>query len=124
MDHFHVLGIVNLDSPLMKSVGSLTNGWIGHHSWGADLSDWSGASNFFSASTTLLPTLAYLFLLAAVSLLAIPVAVVQAFVLRVLRLDVETEKSIFFYVGSALGFLVILGKATIEFSRLVWGSAV
>ncbi len=74
--------------------------------------------NFGLASTTLIPTLAYLSILFTLLLSMAVFRMARVLFLQILTLSIETKKSIFFYTGALLGTCVLVGKLAVELRKL------
>ena len=81
-------------------------------------SDYLQYGNFGLASTTLLPTLAYVAILLVLLLSMAVFHGIRALLLQILELTVETDKSVFFYTGALLGACVLVGKLALELRTL------
>lgn len=98
----------------MVDVGVLSFGYI--EPWDVNDGEWG---SFFFANTTFIPTAFFALLLFALTILFMLFHVTRFFVLQILGLSVETEKSVFFYAGTTMGLLAILTKLLNELWKLV-----
>lgn len=118
--YWDLVGVISWDWSLGKELASITEGWVGPHPFIIQSTNWGLLASFLSANTTFIPTLIILLLFVLLIASLTVTRVVRLIALRVLRLDVETEKSVFFYSGTLIGFLATATKTIIEVTKLTF----
>lgn len=103
-----------IDLGTVSAIVEATDGWIRRIDVnGGHLANW------IYSGTSLIPTVVVLLILTITLVALIVLRVTRFLSLQLLRLDVETEKTIFFYTGVLAGLVASATKALIEVSKLV-----
>lgn len=91
--------------------------WFAGGGWLADAyrptgGEWPG---FLYASTVVIPTVFYLSVMLLVGMSHLTIHIGRSILMHLFRLDVETEKSIFYYSAVLIGLLLVLGRGVAAF---------
>ena len=95
--------------------GSLMLWLLGNLKYAVSGGEWTG---ILYSTTVILPTTLYLGTMSIVLVSMLSLRIGKVVISQLFRLDIETEKSIFYYTGLLLGLMTVLIKVALEVLKL------
>lgn len=120
LTYWSVLGLFDWEWEFVQGLSQWSEGWISPHpAVYPDGGNWGNSASFFSANTTLIPTAFFAALLLLILSSLFIIRVIKGGILRLIRLDIETDKTIFFYTGALIGLIAVILKTGVELAKLI-----